>query len=71
MRHDVLIYINNWLHDSVRKLGSRSHIPFVIIIKGIKRFNRFNRFKWFKNSQIIKQKTRKGGEACQAEGEAP
>ena len=48
-----------------------SLFPFVIIIKGIKRFKRFNRFKWFKNSKIIKQKTRKGGEACQAEGEAP
>ena len=24
------IYINNWLHDSVRKLVSLSHIPFVI-----------------------------------------
>ena len=26
------IYINNWLHDSVRKLVSLSHIPFVIVI---------------------------------------
>ena len=26
----ITIYINNWLHDSVRKLVSLSHIPFVI-----------------------------------------